>query len=152
MWTHEDIAHEVGLYAKLHKAWFPLPQLIEHHVEKDSISWMKEEVVQWELYSDLFRESTQKSGSISDELFSQYLDYQLAHFHAQANFDHSSLDIGSFPSYEYLYEEQVVETGLLDAVITKIDTVLSWLPMVWNHGDHNPYNIFTQGIIDLLTT
>jgi Ser/Thr protein kinase RdoA (MazF antagonist) len=43
----------------------------------------------------------------------------------------------------------MIEKSLIDDCIKKIESITKTLPIVWNHGDHNPYNIFTDGLIDL---
>lgn len=146
----EEIDKEVQLYQKLKACDIPLPTLLGFEAHDDDLGWMKEESLHWRLYADLFTESYETHGNISSELIEEFIAYQHRHLQWQAK-TIWKIDIinNPFMSYSYLYEEWEINHDTISALMEKIDQDTRDLPHCWNHGDHNPYNIFSDGVIDL---
>lgn len=146
----QEIEHEVDLYQKLKTAWIPLPELLWFEINEDDLSWMKEELLTWELYADIFTREFEATWFISEEAFNNFVKYQLEHLDVQCKiaWDQTITNIG-FDSYQYLFSEWLLEHDLAEKLIEKINQDVSIVKNAWNHGDHNQYNIFNNGVIDL---
>lgn len=150
MWPSDEITKEVVLYQKLKAHGVPLPALLGCETQIDDIGRMKEESLKWKLYAELFAEQYEKNGTVWTDLLSAFIAYQMRHLDAQQRIINDTTIIDSqFDKTPYLYSEWFLSHELIDRMQKQLNTDLATLPQAWNHGDHNPYNIFEDGIIDL---
>lgn len=150
MGASEEIAKEIALYETLRSHSVPLPRLLGYEAPTDDIGRMKEESLQWKLYAELFTDSYEANWHIDDALFAEFIDYQYRHLSAQKNtIDQKDIVADTFPKYTFLYEEWVIPSATIDVLLERIEHDTAALPQGWNHGDHNAYNIFNDGLIDL---
>lgn len=102
------------------------------------------------LYAELFTDSYEVNGVISEQLIDSFIAYQHHHLTAQhAMIDNTDIVSEEFPKFQFLYEEGKIESDLVDKLLQRLALDISHLPRARNHGDHNAYNIFNDGLIDL---
>lgn len=146
----DEIEKEVALYQKLKAVNIPLPSLLWFETYEDDLGRMKEEAIPGLLYSDLFTESYEKDWYIDNTFLEKFIAYQHNHLTWQSHtIGDKSIVSEPFNKYKYLYSEWFLDHTLIDACITKIALATKDEPQWWNHGDHNAYNIFENGVIDL---
>ena len=143
------IQSEVDMYSIVHQYWFPLPTLLEYNIEHDDISYMKEESLEGNLFADVFTDDCEQCWEIRKNHFDSFCLYQKNHLYFQLQTQDKALAQTFFDKFEDLYEEGEIDHNIIDQLKEKIVRVTATLPVVRNHGDHNPYNIFTDGLIDL---
>lgn len=147
--TSHQIQTEVLLYQSAKSLWFQLPDLLWYDILADDISWMKESVMGWWLYSDIFTQDCHDMGYIWDEHFADFCAYQSHHLACQLS-SVWSISLWSFVSKrDMLRSEWKIDSSLIETIYSMIAWVLQPLPIARNHGDHNPYNIFESWFIDL---
>lgn len=149
VWDQQMIQSEVDMYNLIQQYWFPLPKLLEYNIEQDDISYMKEESLDWNLFADVFTLDCDQYWEIQKNHFDSFCLYQKNHLFFQLQTIDKNIAEWWFRRFECLYEEWKISIEIIDKVIDKINNIISKLPKVWNHGDHNPYNIFTDWLIDL---
>lgn len=149
VWSQEMIQSEVDMYSIVHQYWFPLPTLLEYNIEHDDISYMKEESLEGNLFADVFTYDCEQYWEIRKNHFDSFCLYQKNHLYFQLQTQDKALAQTFFDKFEDLYEEGEIDHNIIDQLKEKIVRVTATLPVVRNHGDHNPYNIFTDGLIDL---
>lgn len=147
--NEQTIASEVEMYTTIHKYWFPLPTLLEYTLLPDGISFMKEESLEGNLFADIFTQDCEQHGVIQKNNFDSFCLYQKNHLFFQKTTQDKNLSHNIFQWFEDLYEENIIEKSLIDECRNKVEHSVKEISIVWNHGDHNPYNIFTDGLIDL---
>ncbi|AKH33096.1 hypothetical protein XF24_00772 [candidate division SR1 bacterium Aalborg_AAW-1] len=147
--SQEMIQSEVDMYSIVHQYGFPLPTLLEYNIEHDDISYMKEESLEGNLFADVFTYDCEQYGEIRKNHFDSFCLYQKNHLYFQLQTQDKALAQTFFDKFEDLYEEGEIDHNIIDQLKEKIVRVTATLPVVRNHGDHNPYNIFTDGLIDL---
>ena len=146
----DEIEKEVSLYEKLKSVGIPLPSLMWFEIQEDDLWWMKEEAIPGLLYADVFTESYDKNWFVEDSILEIFIQYQYNHLTGQSHtiWDTSIVSV-PFSKYEFLYSEWQLDHTLVEKCITKIQNDTAKEPQWWNHGDHNAYNIFENGVIDL---
>lgn len=149
VWDQQMIQYEVDMYNLIQQYWFPLPKLLEYNIEQDDISYMKEESLDWNLFADVFTLDCDQYWEIQKNHFDSFCLYQKNHLFFQLQTQDKYIAEWWFHRFEYLYQEWKISIEIIDKVIEKINNIVSRLPKVWNHWDHNPYNIFTDWLIDL---
>ena len=103
-----------------------------------------------ELYADIFTREFDENKSITDITFDKFLAYQLEHLTVQWNIAWGSqITSQEFDSFNYLFTEWYLDPTLAQQLIEKTATITKTMKWSWNHGDHNQYNIFENGVIDL---
>lgn len=150
VWPKDEIEKEVALYEKLKAAGIPLPSLLWFEIHEDDLGWMKEEAIPGLLYAELFTESYDKHWFVEESILETFIQYQHNHLTGQAQtiWD-TSIVADAFSKYEFLYSEWQIDHTLVEACISKIKHDTESEPQGWNHWDHNAYNIFENGVIDL---
>jgi len=149
VWSQEMIQSEVDMYSMVQEYWFPLPQLLEYKIENDDISYMKEESLEGNLFADVFTNDCEKYWEIQKNHFDSFCLYQKNHLFFQLKTTNKNITKKEFDWFDDLYNEWKISTELINKVKDKIQFIDHIFPTVWNHGDHNPYNIFTDWLIDL---
>lgn len=143
------IQSEVDMYSIVQQYGFPLPKLLEYNIENDDISYMKEESLEGNLFADVFTNDCEKYWEIKKNHFDSFCLYQKNHLFFQLQTQNKTITNREFSWFDDLYEEAQISKNLIDKVKAKVQSFAHILPNVWNHGDHNPYNIFTDWLIDL---
>lgn len=143
------IEYEVHMYDLIQKFGFPLPKLLEYTIEEDDFCMMKEESLEGNLFADVFTQDCEELWAIHKNHFDFFCLYQKNHLYFQLQTQDKAIAQTFFDKFEDLYEEGEIDHNIIDQLKEKIVRVTARLPVVRNHGDHNPYNIFTDGLIDL---
>ena len=148
--TSEQIESEVNLYQSAKSLGFSLPDLLWYEIETNDISWMKESVMAWLLYSDIFTNDCDINWQISNDHFMKFCTYQKKHLACQESSVGCNFITWWFKKQrDALRWEWCINHSIINELDHKIWVISESIPTVWNHGDHNPYNIFEEWFIDL---
>lgn len=145
----EEIQQEVRLYELLLSYDVPMPKLLGYEMMTDGLWRMKEESLKGKLYSEIFTESCDTHGFVEDSILDQFITYQKKHLVAQRNTIGKKVVDRAFDCHHHLHTEWFMESDKAHALMQKIDGIGVNVPHGRNHGDHNAYNIFQDGLIDL---
>lgn len=145
----KSIEQEVHMYDTIQDFGFPLPKLLEYTIEEDDFCFMKEESLEGNLFADVFTKDCESLWIIDKNHFDSFCLYQKNHLYFQLQTQDKSIAHTLFDKFQDLYEEGQIAHDIIDTLKDKITKITAKLPVVRNHGDHNPYNIFTDGLIDL---
>ena len=110
---------------------------------------MKEESLKGKLYSEIFTESYDTHGFVEDSILDEFIVYQKRHLAAQYNTIGKKVVDRAFDWHHHLHTEGFMESDKAHMLMQKIDEIGVKIPHGRNHGDHNAYNIFQDGLIDL---
>lgn len=146
----EVIVKELNLHKKLLKFDFPIPQILSEG-ERNGQYYYIETSLGDIIFGDIFREDTNKNGSITDENFQKLLILIERFTRAQLKTAENNKIFENFYfgiHVDYLIEELPHLQNKIVAGFEKLKTRISPLPLVITHGDFNPHNFLENGVID----
>ena len=102
----------------------------------------------------IFESQFQSKGIVEKNIFNEYADVVLQHFQTQIKrsrkFSAKDLDVLRQAIYiDSLKSELPGYVKQIDEVWNIIKKEIPKLPVTWNHGDFNAFNLFRQGYVDL---
>jgi hypothetical protein len=145
----EILGPELELHRNLLRYGFPVPEIIEHGELNNEFYYLEASLGE-NHFGEIFREDCMEHGKISDENFSRFLEIS-------KKFAKAQLKTELEPNEEGFYIGIHVDSILEELPDIKDDIVRAFkkavqntrdLPWVLTHGDFNPFNIFTKGVID----
>lgn len=147
------VIHQEALFAKnMSERHFPVPAVTDSGNLTDSVGYFIEKSVGDKNFGDLFRESYSKNGFIEDSLFTRFCTVSaqfLAAQIAQPNRRSDDNQVRKGIQLANITEENPdIPLELIENALAKAERSTVGLPLVFTHGDFNPFNVMKGGVID----
>lgn len=140
----------MDLHKKFDRLGFPVPAIVGQG-EMSAGAYYLEESLGEKRFSELFRDDMEKYGSISPELFEDFLEVSEKFARAQLRSAVSATEGLSLVDIVRPRDlaEELPEVG--ERLLKRFEeavSVLTVFPSVLTQGDFNPHNLFPRGVID----
>lgn len=149
-----EIDTELRFHEHLIEQGYPVPIIIEEGPWENEGRYYLETSAGKEKFGILFRNAAAELGTISNEMFGDFLSVIQGYLEAQRKSETVEQDWESVflaTHFDLLLEELPEQRERIMAVWEKVKTDLATIPFVLCHGDFNAYNILPGGVIDFET-
>lgn len=147
-----SIQQEAAFAQDMSQRNFPVPKVIESGKLSQCIGYFIETAVGDKNYGDLFQESYSKKGVIEESLFTGFCEVSAAFLKAQISQTNRQIDNNQLRKGiqldNILEENPDIPFELLEQALLKAEHRTVSLPLVFTHGDFNPFNVMPNGVID----
>lgn len=147
----EKIQSDLAFHKRMESAGFPVAKLIAEGY-LDGKAYFIESSVGEKTLSKTFAEDTETTGAISQESFDHFLNIAGQFARAQLRTQTSERNIEEFADgihLDILCQELPQHAERIQTRFKKVQERTTELPFVISHGDFNPHNLYSGGVIDL---
>jgi len=147
----EAIQKDLTLHKEMIGHGFPVAEVVSNGQHNDSAYFIEHSLGE-NHFGRMFAEDIKKTGNIADTTFQAFLDITTKFAEAQlttATQTRSSEEFANGIHLSLLFEELPKETEHFQERFNQAFKRVSVFPFVVTHGDLNPHNLFSEGVIDL---